>query len=185
MSDKRLESASQMRKKDGKKMISKTALVDYLEKWRNKLGSTPPEEAAMVILKAVIDKIRVFPEEDAPDINTRDKWIPVSKKLPEDEEKVLVCTEYRYKNYDGTEKIVRRRTCAMYESGNLMCEDSMYVWDHECRGEYIEEKDDYKTSSGWFEITIMEHDEWTAVAIDEKVMAWMPLPEAYKEEQHE
>lgn len=161
-------------------MISKQKLIEYLEQWKNCLGDSPSENAVEVILKAVIDKIRVFPKEDIPDANTGDKWIPVSEQLPEDEEKVLVCTEYRYKDYDGTEKIVRRRTCAMYESGNLMCEDSMYTWDCECRGEYVKEKDDYKTLGGWFEVTIMEHDEWTAVAIDEKVTAWQPLPEPYK-----
>ena len=108
-------------------------------------------------------------------------WIPVSERLPEDEQKVLVCTLFKYKKTNGEIEKVYNITCAMYESGNLMCENSNYSWDYECRGEYDEEKDDYHTLEGWFEITIMEHEEWTAVGIDREVVAWMPLPEPYKE----
>lgn len=63
-------------------MISKKKLIEYLEKWVGCLGDSPSENAAEVILKAVIDKIRAFPKEDIPDTNTGDKWIPVSERLP-------------------------------------------------------------------------------------------------------
>lgn len=113
------------------------------------------------------------------ELSVRGKWIPCSERLPEDEEKVLVCTLFEYKRNDEIKR-VHNITCAMYESGNLMCEDSDYSWDYDCRGEYDEDKDDYHTLEGWFEITVMEHEEWTAVGIDRKVIAWMPLPEPWK-----
>ncbi len=81
-------------------MISKKALLELLENWRDRLGITPPEEAAKIIIKAVIDKVKNFPEEDATDTNVGSKWIPVSERLPEGckeaELEVLVLTHESY-----------------------------------------------------------------------------------------
>ena len=157
---------------DEKKLIEIIKNVQYHMREANK---NPVPVDAREIFTLFIEMV-----EQQPKVS---EWIPCSERLPDDEKKVIVCTEYRYKNYDGTEKIVRNITCAMYESGNMMCEDSDYSWDYECRGKYDEEKDDYYTLEGWFEVTIMDHEEWTAVGLDSdrKVVAWMPLPEPYKE----
>ena len=104
-------------------MISKKKLIEYLEKWVGCLGDSPSENAAEVILKAVIDKIRAFPKEDIPDANTGDKWIPVSERLPgangvysiSDKAKDFVKEFYgNYATQEETYEIIKRK----YEEEN-------------------------------------------------------------------
>lgn len=77
-------------------MISRKKLLEELEAWKERLGMSSPEVAAKIMIKAFIDKVNAQPEEDVTDINTGDKWIPVSERLPEEHQTVITTHE------DGT-----------------------------------------------------------------------------------
>lgn len=94
-------------------------------------------------------------------------WIPCSKKMPKPEEEVLVLTK------SGT------ITTAMYEDGTIYEGDSCWVW-NDCEFKYDEEEDDCIISEGWWEYKHFNTDDVYNNEIDEKVIAWQPLPEPYK-----
>ena len=69
-------------------MIDRQKLIDELESWQNRLGDSPQEDFVNVILKAVIDKVKVqpnIPEEKEVD------WIPLAERLPEYEYDTVLC----------------------------------------------------------------------------------------------
>jgi len=101
-------------------------------------------------------------------------WIPVSVRLPENEERVLICCNR--KCYSG--ETIQIRTTAMYEDGTMHTEDSGYSWkDNDF--EYCEETYDYIIPEVWYEQN-MYCEEFGIV--DDFVIAWQPLPEPYKED---
>lgn len=108
------------------------------------------------------------------------EWISVKDRLPEPEQEVLICTVkmYRGKAYKGI-------TTAMYEDGTIFTEDSVWNWsDIEYLGDYDEERDDWKISSGWWEERHYNPDDVYNNVVDDEVTHWMPLPEPPKEEHH-
>lgn len=80
-------------------LICKEKLIEDLEAWQNRLGISPAEEAAKVLVKAFIDKVDTQPAADGKDINVTSKWIPVSERLPEPHEKVVIY--YKNKTRSG------------------------------------------------------------------------------------
>jgi len=106
---------------------------------------------------------------------TKEKWIPVSERLPENEKEVEVSIERRLEN--GT----RRFTCrAIYEDGNIWSESSLYHW--EDLDDYDEECGDGKVPQGWYEAATYAEE---FVAIGDFVVAWRPLPEPYVAEDNQ
>lgn len=95
-------------------------------------------------------------------------WISVSERLPECEEEVLILTERN------------TITTAMHEDGKMPEEDSMWNW-YEVEFNYDEENGVYYVPEGWWEYRHFNPDDVYNNAIDEKVIAWQPLPEPYKE----
>lgn len=107
------------------------------------------------------------------DIKTgRAAWIPVSERLPEPEQRVLVCCEARH--YDG--KKYHEITTAMHEDGTVWREDSSWNFNEfDDLGDYDEEKDDWRIPEGWWEYTLY-NDENMNYPISDTVTHWMPLP---------
>ena len=104
------------------------------------------------------------------------KWIDVNDRMPEVEERVLICVEYP--SWRDNTIIYHDVTCRFYEDGKMWREDSKVNWDYEYCSEYDEEKDDYLVPEGWVEecIEARGDEDWNCAPIEDKVVAWMPLP---------
>ena len=96
-----------------------------------------------------------------------DNWIPVSERLPECEEEVLILTERN------------KITTAMYEDGKMPEDDSIWSW-YEVDFSYDEDNDIYCVPEGWLEYRHFNPDDEYNNTVDEKVIAWQPLPEPWK-----
>ena len=105
------------------------------------------------------------------------RWIPCSERLPEVEVKVLILAKRKYT--DGTFKDII--TTAMYEDGTILENDSKWRWE-DIEGEWDEENDCYIIPEGWWEDKAYNADGELNHAVDDKVIAWMPLPEPFREE---
>lgn len=103
-------------------------------------------------------------------------WIPCSERLPKPEEEVLVTAIRRYK--DGMRRYIV--TPAIYEDGTVSEYDSSWVWE-DIEGAWDEENDCYIIQEGWFENRRYNPECTYNCAIDDEVIAWMPLPEPYRE----
>lgn len=104
------------------------------------------------------------------------QWIPCSERLPKAEQEVLVLT--RRKKGDGFRYIV---TSGFYEDGTVLENDSIWNWT-DCNFEkYNEDEDCYIIDAGWWEYRHYNPDDVYNNIIDDEVVAWMPLPEPYKE----
>lgn len=101
-------------------------------------------------------------------------WIPVSERLPKNEERVFISATRKFS--DG--KVLQIRSVAMYEDGSLNTGNSGYTWD-DTDFEYSEELDDYLIPRGWWEQP--EYSE-TFCAVDDTVTHWMQMPLPPKED---
>lgn len=102
-------------------------------------------------------------------------WISCSERMPEVETKVLIFAKRKYKD-GGVRNIV---TTAMYEDGTMSENDSNWRWE-DIDGEWDEENDCYIIPEGWWEDKIYNYDGELNNAVDDKVIAWQPLPQPYK-----
>lgn len=97
------------------------------------------------------------------------KWIPCEKKMPKAEEKVWIQTQ-------------SGEACfAMYEDGTILENDSKWSWFDIEYSSWDEDEDCGIIPEGWWEFTVFHPDCEFDCPVDEKVVAWMPLPEPYKE----
>lgn len=111
-------------------------------------------------------------ERDA--LREKQRWIPVTERMPEPETDVLaVC------NRNGYIFVIP----AIYEDGKLLTQDSAWNWsDIYCYGLYDEKADDYYIPEGWWENRQFNPDDVYNNPVDCAVTHWMPLPEAPEEE---
>lgn len=103
-------------------------------------------------------------------------WIPVSERLPEVETEVLIYARRKYKGGDYKDII----TTAMYEDGTMRDNDSSWNWE-DLDGEWDEEADCMIIQEGWWENKHYNPDGVLNYRVDDEVVAWQPLPEAYKD----
>lgn len=107
-------------------------------------------------------------------------WIPVTERLPDPETEVLITARRKYKS-GGCVDII---TTALYEDGNMLECDSCWDW-VDIDGEYDEENDCYIIPEGWWEDRHFNPDEVYNNLVDDEVIAWMPLPEPYRESEEQ
>lgn len=103
-------------------------------------------------------------------------WIPCSERLPKVETEVLIYARCKYTGGHFKDII----TTAMYEDGTVRENDSCWRWE-DIEGEWDEEEDCYIIPEGWWEYRHYNPDEVYNNAVDNKVIAWMPLPAPYTE----
>ena len=105
------------------------------------------------------------------------EWIPVTERLPECEQEVLICTEKKLVGKDAyIDSIV---TPAIYEDGTMLEVDSIWDWDEYIYDEWDDTEDCGIIPEGWFENRHFNPEGVFNNPIDRKVVAWMPLPEPY------
>lgn len=106
------------------------------------------------------------------------KWIPVSERLPECEQEVLICTEKKILGKDACiDSII---TPAMYEDGTMLEIESKWSWNDMDFDEWDDTEDCGIIPEGWWENRHFNPDEVYNNPVDRKVIAWQPLPEPYK-----
>ena len=104
-------------------------------------------------------------------------WIPVSERLPLCEQEVLICTQSR--TISGETKSII--TSAIYEDGNMRERYSRWHWEDIEYESWDEEEDCGIIPEGWWEYRHYNPDEVYNNLVDNFILAWMPLPDAYKE----
>lgn len=101
---------------------------------------------------------------EMPTIQPEQRWTPVSERLPEDT--VIVTVETKtFKHKYVCEAIWIPRWTWKAEFDN---------WE-DC-SEYNEDEDEFYVLEGWYE-RVHNWDEYSFVGIEDRVIAWMPLPE--------
>lgn len=108
----------------------------------------------------------------------QDDWIPVSERLPECEQEVLICTEKKILGKDACiDSII---TPAMYEDGTMLEIESKWGWVDIDFDEWDDTEDCGIIPEGWWENRHFNPDEVYNNPVDRNVVAWQPLPEPYK-----
>ena len=103
-------------------------------------------------------------------------WIPCSERMPKDRELVFIC--YREwmlfsKKYSYTIVI------GWYARKFSVKEEVFSEWEDEC--DYNADDDTSYVPEGWYEFTTQGNGDIMSWGINAEVVAWMPLPDAYKE----
>ena len=101
-----------------------------------------------------------------PAIQPEPHWIPCSEKMPS--ETVIATVE--------TKVFKHRYVCEAVWIPRWTLKASFYEWE-DC-SEYNEDDDEYYVLEGWYE-RVHNWDEYAYVAIDDNVIAWMPIPIPY------
>lgn len=102
----------------------------------------------------------------------RTDWIMCSDRMPPVETEVYIVAQRKFK--DGTCRYIR--TTAIYENGTVSENDSEWRWE-DIDGEWDEENECYIIPEGWWENRHYNPDDHYNNAVDDKVIAWMPMPE--------
>ena len=152
------------------RLISEQAVLDAIKEWASYMFTTPTGDLLKMI-KAIPsaescesccngnqeEKAMLCQKSYLAGMEHRDKWIPVSEKLPEEDGDYFVTYEKGYaEDYDLTPIGIAR-----FE---VDCESFGYWYEH------FDRQTLGSLGSEWEEI---------------KVIAWMPLPEPYKPQESE
>ena len=106
------------------------------------------------------------------------KWIPVTERLPECEQEVLICTKKKVLGRNAYIDCIV--TPAIYEDGTMLENDSIWRWEDIEYAGWDENEDCGIIPEGWWENRHFNPDEVYNNPVDQEVVAWMPLPEPYR-----
>ena len=98
------------------------------------------------------------------------EWIPVKECLPMPETEVFILAKRKTQAYEDCVT-----TTAIYEDGRMPECYSCWNWE-DIDGEWDEENDCHIIPKGWWEFRHYNPDGVYNNAIDDEVIAWMPLP---------
>ena len=125
-------------------------------------------------VKAIETCIRLVDE-----IEDKQRWIPVRERLPKCEQEVLICTKKKLVGRDAyIDSII---TPAIYEDGTMLENDSSWHWEDIDWAGWDDEEDCGIIPEGWWENRHFNPDDVYNNPVDQEVVAWMPLPDPYKE----
>ena len=122
--------------------------------------------------------------ESLPPVQPEQRWIPCSERMPECEQEVLICTKKKIHISENSglewyeEPII---TPALHEDGTMLEANSKWRWEDIDYEGWDEEEDCGIIPEGWWENRHFNQDEVYNNIVDKEVIAWMPLPEPYKE----
>lgn len=111
------------------------------------------------------------------------QWVPCEDRLPECEQEVLICTARKTFVHKPSglewyfEGVV---TPAIYEDGTMLEVNSMWHWEDIDWAGWDEEEDCGIIPEGWWENRHFNPEGEYNCPVDQKVLAWMPLPEPHK-----
>ena len=111
-----------------------------------------------------------------PPAQPEQKWIPCSERLPENRVSVIVCFR-EWQQY--AKRYVYSIVVGWYARKHSVHENVFSDWEADC--EYDEIEDEYYIEEGWYEFTTQGNGDLMNWYINADVIAWMPLPEPYKE----
>lgn len=153
-------------------LISRRKAINTLEKRKDKNAKGDIGRFYNQIIQSDIDHLKELPSAEP-------QWIPCSERLPECEQEVLICTEkIIFSSKDYIDSLV---TPAIYEDGTMREIDSEWRWEDINYAGWDEEKDSGIIPEGWFENRHFNPDDVYNNPVDRKVVAWMPLPEPWKD----
>ena len=105
------------------------------------------------------------------------RWIPCSERLPETRVDVLIC--YReWQQY--AKRYVYTIVNGWYARKYSVKENVFSEWEADC--DYKEDEDEFYIPEGWYEFTTQGNSDLMNWFINAEVIAWMPLPEPYRED---
>ena len=115
--------------------------------------------------------------EKLPSAQPERRWIPCSERLPDNRVDVLIC--YRvWQQY--AKRYVYAIVNGWYARKHSVNENVFSEWEADC--DYKEDEDEFYIQEGWYEFTTQGNGDLMNWYIDgAEVVAWMPLPEPYKE----
>lgn len=108
------------------------------------------------------------------------EWISVKERLPECEQEVLI-NAVRKCRWDET-RTYNIITTAFYEDGKMLEVNSKWRWEDIDYAGWNEEEDCGIIPEGWWEYRHYNPDEVYNNCVDDFIIAWMPLPEPYRED---
>lgn len=145
--------------------IYKQAAIDAIEKF-SCCGYI--EEDTDKLLKVI---------NDLPPVQSAQRWIPVTEKLPENRVSVIICFR-EWQQY--AKRYVYAIVIGWYARKHSVREDVFNEWEGDC--DYDEDEDEFYIQEGWYEFTTQGNADLMNWYINAEVIAWMPLPAPYRKE---
>ena len=123
-----------------------------------------------------LDEIRDMIEA-LPPAEPEQRWIPCSEKLPDNRVCVIVCFR-EWQQY--AKRYIYSIVMGWYARKHSVRENVFSEWEADC--DYDEDEDESYIQEGWYEFTTQGNSDLMNWYINAEVVAWMPLPEPYREE---
>ena len=157
-------------------LISRQMAIEAMgkAKWAKErlmeLPSVQPEQVCVATVTLTDEQVKEVAEKAKNAvisvIELEPHWIPCSEKMPS--ETVIATVETKVFRY--------RYVCEAVWVPRWTWKASSDAWE-DC-SEYKEDDDEYYVLEGWYE-RVHNWDEYAYVAIDDNVIAWMPIPIPY------